>query len=1821
MQTQHPPTGNNKTTFKLLHMKHKILQVFIFLSLLLGGGVSWGQTFYDMSTGNYSQDFSNISGWTDNYASGTGAGNWRTATSVATSTVNTATVFSTGTTGGVQKGTNSMILLATGTNSTATDLLLNFTGRNAGTISLNWVKVTNTVNVSPRSSDLKIQYSSDNGVTFTDLTGYTIPRVLNNSTPESGNLSAITLPAALNNQSQVVIRFYVWNNGQTGGSGNRPKIQIDDIAVTSTPATSTPTLTTPTATTITDVSATLGANITADGGSAITARGTSYKTSSPVIATDNLLAEGGTTTGVYSHSRTGLSPQTQYFYVGYATNSTGTGISSEGNFRTLSSAPTAQSSGVSASAASSTQINLSITAATFPSSGATQAGYVVIYSTGTPTLSSTNGQAPAAGVGTIFVTSATNLPSTPSTTVNVTGLTPATSYNFLVVPYTWDGTNASTYHYLTASAPTASTTTSSGAPTLSTPTVSAITHNSATLGATVTTDGGSALTARGTAYKTSSPVIAIDNQLAEGGTSVAAFNHSRTGLSPETQYFFVGYATNSSATAISSEGNFRTLSSPPTVQAGLSAAASSTTQINLTITAATFPASGATQAGYVVIYATGTPTFTASNGQAPAVGVGTIFATSATVLPSTPSTTVNVTGLTQSTLYNFLVIPYTWDGTNPETYNYLTASAPTANATTQSPITIAIQDFETSPSTPTWSYTGGGSINTTTNKFNGAASYRISSTQILTMDNVDISGYTNVQLSVAFAGDGPDSGEDLMMDISYDNGSTWNGTGSIMLVDGFSNTNLNINTTSSSGIITVSSNPWITSISPSETQIRVRFRITGSASTSEYYFIDDVKLTGIVNSSPIITLNPTSLTTFTQTSAAPSTEQSYTVSGNNLTNDVTITPPTGYEISTTTGGSFSATNPITLNVSGGDIVGEPVTIYVRQNSSTLGAVSGNITHTSTGANNPNVAVSGTRTGTYYSKSTGNLDDLATWGLNTDGTGTAPSNFTTDGVIYEIRNRAAATIGANWSVSGTASKVVVGDGTNATDFTIPSGFTLTGTIDVSDNAELTIENTTSPTLGTLAANSTLEYNNVAVTLSTSTAYSNLKLSGSGTKTFPGGTTTITGNLILDNCTLNGGSGPFSTITLAGNLNYMGTVTPPADANSITLSTNGTAAGTQTITGAGNTVRWFRITTTTVNTILLSTSGGSSDLSLGNLSGGGITLVDGSILNMNGNDMTLFNSTSTSSAFVLNSTGTISVNNSTDFTIQRSGNGNLGTLRFTSGANTIGNLTLNHTGATNNTLTIGNALNVTGTINIIDGTLSTGGFVTLKSDALNTARIAEIGSGGSISGNITIERHIPANGRRWRYLAAPFSSGPTIASSWQNQIHITGPGTGGTTCPTLTANSNGFDATLTNSASFMTFNETVATGPSFSNGFVTIPNTNATNLTAGRGYNVFVRGNKVTQACDLINGTNPAAQAVTLSATGTVQTGSFNFTGLTYNAANGEGWNLVGNPYPSNIDWNAASGWSKTDLDGSVYMYNPTNNTYASWNGSASTNGGSRYIPSGQSFFIKGSSASMALSCTEAVKVADNPGTILLKNKKVSTQISITMQSSTGLTDETVIALHNDFTDTYNGAAFDAEKLLNPSGLNVYSILPFGSKQMVFNGLAPVDVNESKIIPLGITSPVNGAHELNFTLEELPYYYEVYLIDSFLNTTTMLTETSKYPFTTTTNALSKGNNRFSLALYNKLPISTGIDNAMQQQHAVHVYPNPVNDMLQIGFTKKSSQPVVITIYNSIGKIVKNITLNDVQYGTETGINLSELPAGIYMVDVTGTQIKSTHKIVKN
>jgi hypothetical protein len=95
-----------------------------------------------------------------------------------------------------------------------------------------------------------------------------------------------------------------------------------------------PVVTTPTDSSVTGTSAILGANVTSLGiPASISARGICLTQSAPAIY--NCVAQGGTTTGVFTQNVAGLSPNTTYYYSGYATNSFGTAYSTNKTFTTL----------------------------------------------------------------------------------------------------------------------------------------------------------------------------------------------------------------------------------------------------------------------------------------------------------------------------------------------------------------------------------------------------------------------------------------------------------------------------------------------------------------------------------------------------------------------------------------------------------------------------------------------------------------------------------------------------------------------------------------------------------------------------------------------------------------------------------------------------------------------------------------------------------------------------------------------------------------------------------------------------------------------------------------------------------------------------------------------------------------------------------------------------------------------------------------------------------------------------------------------------------------------------------------------------------------------------------------------------------------------------------------------------------------------------------------------------------------------------------------------------------------------------------------------
>lgn len=256
---------------------------------------------------------------------------------------------------------------------------------------------------------------------------------------------------------------------------------------------------------------------------------------------------------------------------------------------------------------------------------------------------------------------------------------------------------------------------------------------------------------------------------------------------------------------------------------------------------------------------------------------------------------------------------------------------------------------------------------------------------------------------------------------------------------------------------------------------------------------------------------------------------------------------------------------------------------------------------------------------------------------------------------------------------------------------------------------------------------------------------------------------------------------------------------------------------------------------------------------------------------------------------------------------------------------------------------------------------------------------------ISGEISAERYIDAGETFWRYLGSAVQ-GATIE---QFNDDFATSGYPGSWYPNF-----GW-------TSVYSYDETAGPGA----GYVPASGISDVMLT-GQGWQVW--------SGDTSTGTQP----FTIDLKGVPNQGDINMP-VTYTASGTpteDGFNLVANPYASTIDWDDPA-WVKTNMANATYIQNPDNQQYATYVSGASTNGGSRYIASQQSFWVQAFGASPVLTAREGVK-ASNDQQFLKTGSVASPGMTITLQGNAEF-DEAILRHIDGAVDDFE-YQWDAEK---------------------------------------------------------------------------------------------------------------------------------------------------------------------------------------------------------
>jgi len=402
-------------------------------------------------------------------------------------------------------------------------------------------------------------------------------------------------------------------------------------------------------------------------------------------------------------------------------------------------------------------------------------------------------------------------------------------------------------------------------------------------------------------------------------------------------------------------------------------------------------------------------------------------------------------------------------------------------------------------------------------------------------------------------------------------------------------------------------------------------------------------------------------------------------------------------------------------------------------------------------------------------------------------------------------------------------------------------------------------------------------------------------------------------------------------------------------------------------------------------------------------------------------------------------------------------NGGTLIFAGSVQTLGgtsqpvfnNITI--AGTSNTTITATGQM-LRGIL-VSNDTLNANGNLTLLSTAAQTALIDGSGT-GEVLGTLTMQRYV-ASGFGYKYFSSPFQA--ATVSQFSNDINL----------------ADSFPV-------FYKYDESLV-----SSGWV-IDTASANPLIPLHGYAANLGASSLSKTVDIAGVVSN--HTVSLSPV------------YNHNNPYTLGFNLVGNPYPSPIDWDAATGISRTNVDNAVYYFNAGvtdryTGTYSSYISGVSSDGvANNIIPAMQGFFVHVSNGTFPVT-----------GSLILNNSARINNLSPIFHWGPGdeanqpllrlnagfLTaripsDPVVVYFENKATPAFD-KEFDALKLMNTSAEvpSLYAVSPDNARLSINAIPFPDSIT---VIPLGLKTDKQGLITFNaVNIMKMPAGLHIYLYD--------------------------------------------------------------------------------------------------------------------------------------
>jgi len=539
--------------------------------------------------------------------------------------------------------------------------------------------------------------------------------------------------------------------------------------------------------------------------------------------------------------------------------------------------------------------------------------------------------------------------------------------------------------------------------------------------------------------------------------------------------------------------------------------------------------------------------------------------------------------------------------------------------------------------------------------------------------------------------------------------------------------------------------------------------------------------------------------------------------------------------------------------------------------------------------------------------------------------------------------------------------------------------------------------------------------------------------------------------------------------------------------------------------------------------------------------------------------------------------------------------------------------------------------------VDGNITNEGTLYFESDATGTAQFDEFTGTISGSGEVSVERFIPAgdnNKRAFRLLSTAVNSAGSVNANWQegatSEDIDPNPNPGFGTHITGGTVADGFDQNATGNPSMFTFdNNFVPTGTQTQdNAWIPLENTNEKTLLAGEPYLTLIRGDRSIDLTD--NSSTPTNTR--LRTTGNLHTGVLDFE---LNPEH-ELYSLVGNPYQAVVDFNAVE---TDDLTNFIYIWDASIGGINGKGGYVSVelpagdetvvapgigiSDASQYLAPGMSFFVQNlSSSSTEITGTfsptlvfneEDKATGENQVTVFedYPHFYLNSQLYKTIDLLDGNTASDAIGLR--FADNYTSIANDedATKLDNPH--EMYAVIN--------NGLRSIDKQQLPAqdhkIDLSITNYTATDYSLSFVMGNKPADLSVFLKDEYLDSQTEITNGFVYDFSVDSAIPeSLDEQRFSL-VFN--PETLGGEDFLEIT-PITVLPNPAKTnhiYLNIPETLIGKQ-ANIELFDYSGRLLLQTEIKTLD--KQEILKIDQLSSGLYILKIQANGIEQSLKLSK-